>query len=310
MRLITDNAWYLSEAFTVYGRSEELGIHALAAVANSLASAGAVRIIADAMIEYPLRSDKSCIYKMKKNMRKLCDRRQIELLEVRYQANPLLCVPSVTVYGMAEKKKTDIQTEGGCQGEGSHRKTDMSGMAVVLSKWIGMDGMLQIASEREEELKRRFAPAFMRKVMSRRQELFADEEIRIGRDSGAAVIRQIMRGGIFAALWELSEELGCGLDLELKRIPILQETVEICEYFRVNPYQLISGGSILFVTEDAGILTERLREREIPASVIGYTVQGSDKIIRNGEDVRYIDRPAPDEIFKIYKTDDREEDER
>lgn len=304
MRLRTGDIQCLSESFTVYGWSEMIGIHALAAVSNSLAAAGADRIVLGVTIEYPPHCDKTCIYRMEKNIRKTCARREIELLESGYLANPMLDIPAITVYGMAEVKRNGKEESG--QKGSTDINENMSGKAIVLSKWVGMDGMLQTALERREELERRFAPAFMRKVLSHRRELFADPELRIGREIGVSVMKQITRGGIFAALWELSGELGCGLELELKKIPILQETVEVCEHFRINPYQLVSAGSFLFVTEKAGILTERLRERQIVASEIGYTVKGSEKIIRNGEDVRYIDRPAPDEIFKIFKTDDRE----
>lgn len=36
------------------------------------------------------------------------------------------------------------------------------------------------------------------------------------------------------------------------------------------------------------------------ASIIGKIVEGKGKIIRNGEDVRCVDRPAPDEIWKLH----------
>lgn len=117
---------------------------------------------------------------------------------------------------------------------------------------------------------------------------------------GASCLRQITQGGIFAALWELSKELGAGLELDMKHISILQETVEVCEYFGLNPYQLASAGSFLFVTEDGEALKEALLREKIMASVIGRTADGQGKIIRNGEDVRYLDRPAPDEIWKLH----------
>lgn len=53
---------------------------------------------------------------------------------------------------------------------------------------------------------------------------------------------RISEGGIFGALWEMADGAGIGLDVALKRIPIQQETVEICEFFGVNPYQMLSTG--------------------------------------------------------------------
>ena len=37
----------------------------------------------------------------------------------------------------------------------------------------------------------------------------------------------------------------------------------------------------------------------IPAAVIGQTTDGNDRIIQNGEEIRYLDLPKPDQIRKI-----------
>lgn len=44
-------------------------------------------------------------------------------------------------------------------------------------------------------------------------------------------MQDLSEGGIFGALWEMADGAGIGLDVALKRIPIQQETVEICEFF-------------------------------------------------------------------------------
>ena len=103
-----------------------------------------------------------------------------------------------------------------------------------------------------------------------------------------------------AALWNLALELEQGLDLDMKKISILQETIEVCEHFRLNPYQMISTGSFLAVTDNGEVLADALNNQGITATVIGHTTDNNDKILRNGEEMRYIDRPAPDEILKLY----------
>jgi hydrogenase expression/formation protein HypE len=291
MRLKTENVQCMSESVTVYGTTRETGLHALAAAVNALEAAGGRQIAVSVSAEYPAHAEKDTIYKTEKSIKKICGEKGISYMGALFSENPLLPVPAVTVHGMAYSEQHRDTPDG---------KRQMQGKAVVLSKWIGMDGMLQIAAERRGELEKHFAPAFMRDVFSYRQKLFSEREIEIASDMGVPVVRQILRGGIFAALWELAGELGCGLDLDLKKMSVLQETVEICEYFKINPYQLTSAGSLLFVTDDAEQLARRLREAGTESSVLGYVTGGRDKIIRNGEDIRHIDRPAPDEIFKIY----------
>ena len=54
-----------------------------------------------------------------------------------------------------------------------------------------------------------------------------------------------------------------GLEVDLQKIQLRQETVEICEYFNLNPYMLISSGCMLIVTDNANLLVDRLNEEGI-----------------------------------------------
>lgn len=289
MRLVMDDRQVLSETAVVYGRTEYIGIHALASTVNSLAAAGASGIGIGVRITYPPHSDKSRIYAIEKAIKKECCERKIKLLESRIFENPLLGVPSVTIDGIAALPEESMKSA-----------KDFAGMDIVLSKWVGMDGMLQAAKERADVLRKRFAPAFIRQIMSYEKEMFAGKELVIAREMGAACLQQITQGGIYAVLWKLSKECRVGLELDMKHFSILQETVEVCEYLGLNPYQLASAGSFLFVTKNGETLKEMLLREKIAASVIGRTTGGQDKIIKNGEDVRCIDRPAPDEIWKLH----------
>lgn len=112
-------------------------------------------------------------------------------------------------------------------------------------------------------------------------------------------MHDITEGGIFGALWEMASGAGVGLEVDLKKIPIRQETVEICEYFGVNPYQVMSSGSMLIAVDDGYELVRKLEQAGIHSAVVGRTVRGNDRILRNGEDVRYLDKPQQDELYKI-----------
>ena len=88
--------------------------------------------------------------------------------------------------------------------------------------------------------------------------------------------------------------------MDLKALPIRQETVEICEYLGLNPYQLSSTGSLLITAPEGEALAGELAAAGIPAAVVGRLTDNNDKILRSGEEVQYLDRPAPDELRKIY----------
>lgn len=112
-------------------------------------------------------------------------------------------------------------------------------------------------------------------------------------------MHDVTEGGVFGALWEMAEASGVGLDIDLKKIPIRQETIEICEVYDINPYLLISSGAMLIGTDHGSRLVEELTRAGIHASVIGYAVEGRDRIVRNGDEKRFLEPPKTDELYKV-----------
>ncbi len=297
MKINTEAGRLICETAAAYGWSQETGVYALARAANSFAAADAERMSVDAEIIFPPQADRTKAYAMEKKIRKVCREYKIELKNTKIRQNPLYRTPVVLISGIGLGRK-DIQTDEGKDG-GEGRDAD-EGRDIVLVKWIGMEGMLHIVDEKEDELRQRFAPVFINQIQSRRDGLFAGKELKIARSAGVSLIHQITEGGILAALWELSQKTGMGIEADMKRMSVLQETIEICEHYRLNPYQLTSAGSFLMLAKDGEALADELEKNQIRASVIGRIAEGNGKVLHNGEDMRYIDRPAPDEIYKIW----------
>lgn len=109
-------------------------------------------------------------------------------------------------------------------------------------------------------------------------------------------LREMGEGGILNALWYMNEELGSGMEIDLRKIPIRQETVEILELFNVNPYYAESEGAWLLVTQDPVSVTEICRKAGLPCALIGYLTSGPARIIKNGDSVRYLDRPQEEAL--------------
>ena len=123
-------------------------------------------------------------------------------------------------------------------------------------------------------------------------------EAAIATAAGVCAMHDVTEGGIFGALWEIAESAKVGLEVDLKKIPIRQETVEICNYFDLNPYGLVSSGSLIMVTDDGQALVKKLNEKNINAVVIGKLTAGNDRIVWNEEEKRFLEPPKPDELYK------------
>ncbi len=179
---------------------------------------------------------------------------------------------------------------------------------IIVTGWIGLQGTSILAKEKERELRERFSVPFLEKAQQLDHLLSILPDSRIFKEFEVSSVQTVIGGGIYRALWELAEQNGIGLDLELRSIPVRQETVEICEYFRINPYRLLSGGCMLLTTPHGQLLKNGLEQRGIHASWIGSSVNGVAKRFICGERIIYLDRPKPDEIFKIWSEKDERED--
>jgi hydrogenase maturation factor len=82
---------------------------------------------------------------------------------------------------------------------------------------------------------------------------------------------------------------------------IKQETVEVCEFCHLNPYQLTSAGSVLIFTDRGEELVSKYEQLGVQASVLGKTTTDTARVILGGDEKRFLDRPATDELLKIYE---------
>ena len=69
--------------------------------------------------------------------------------------------------------------------------------------------------------------------------------------------------------------------------------------YGLNPYQLMSSGSMLIGTQGGAALVRKLQEQGIYAVLIGQAMPGRDRILRKGQDIRYLDRPQSDELYRL-----------
>lgn len=198
----------------------------------------------------------------------------------------------------AEENDVHFEIRG---SQNKHRHQQFSNKEIVLTKWIGLEGTFLLASECEAQLSGRFPASVIHRCLGFRDLLSVVPESAAATRSGAVYMVNLSEGGIFEALWRLSSETGTGLDIELTKIPVRQETIEFCNWFDINPYQIESAGSLLILTDRGNEMVSTLEAQQIPAAVIGRTTGSKDKIIRNEDEIRYLDHPAPDPLIELLR---------
>lgn len=172
---------------------------------------------------------------------------------------------------------------------------------IVMTKWTGLEGTALIARRSRDKLYERYPKDIIDEAADFGRYASIEKETAAAVKSGASYIRAAGEGGIFGALWKLAADNGAGLAADLKHIPIRQETVEVCEYFHLNPYKLMAGGSLLITCSNGGALVHVLKDEDVNAAVIGKITGGNDRIIRSGDEIRFLTPVKRDEIYKYYK---------
>lgn len=171
------------------------------------------------------------------------------------------------------------------------------GMSVVMAGYAALEATACVISARKELLLGQLSEKYLDGGMRAALETDMRPAIGIAREQGA-LARVAGEGGIFAALWDLGRSLDCGMVVQIHEIPMLQETIEVCEIADVNPYQMLSTGSILAVTGRPQELLAAYQRAGIPAAEIGRLAKGHDRVLPNGEEIRYLEPFREDEIYK------------
>ena len=174
------------------------------------------------------------------------------------------------------------------------------GQDIVMTKCIGISGIRYIADKKKGEILKVFSEDVVNKAVGNELDMLIYPEADIFMQQGTAgAMHDVSEGGIFAALWDMAEYSGVGLDIDFRAIPVRQEIIEICELLNINPYILDSMGCLLMTCENGCDIVNVMQENGIRAAVIGKVTAGNDRIIHNVEEDRYLGLPEQDEIYRF-----------
>ena len=274
----------------ITGTVKDVGMLAIQITANDLASSGAEPVGVMLTVLLPEEIEEEDIREMIRQVEEACAHFHIQVMGGHTEVTRAVTQPVISVTGVGKVREDRLVSTAGAK----------PGQDILVTKWIGIEGTSIIAKEKEKELLERFSQAFVDTAKGFDQYLSVLPDSRIAVEHGVSAMHDVTEGGIYGALWEVAEASGIGLEIDLKAIPIRQETIEICEYFELNPYYLISSGCMLMAADQGHDLVRKLEAAGIPAAVIGKATDGKARRIWNGGEESYLERPKTDELYKIY----------
>ena len=270
--------------------------------ANNLAAAGAEPVAAELVIFLPESVEEPELKALMVEAEAAAEELNIQIIGGQTRVSSAIRQPIATVtgYGIIKDNKEDIAgvDRAATEKQKAAGNQSLAGQDIIITKWIGLEGTADLVARNQEGLLTRY-PAYLVEEAAAFDRYYSIlPEAATAVKSGGCTMHDASEGGIFAGLWEMAEGAGVGLTIDMKKLPLRQETVEVCEYCNVNPYELRSGGSLIIASAEGTAVVEALAAEGIPATIVGRFTDSNDRLILNEDEVRYMDRPRRDEIYK------------
>lgn len=257
-------------------------------ILNRLYAEPAEPVMMTVVIMLPEQTEEACLRFLMDCLVQTAEEKQIEISDVKAECSPDV-VNALLLLTILGKKGSQSHFLHGAEAF-------LPGREIVMINAAGLEGTVMLENAGRELLEQRFSGSFLEHVrnLSLKTGIKNSMELvqTIVSDSEDAGVYCIGRTGVFGALWELASITKKGFSVELGEIPIYQETIELCEFFDVNPYMLRSGGALLIAVKQGRSLVEKCRGYGIKAAVIGSMENHADKLVCNGEERRYLTMPA------------------
>ena len=268
---------------------KELADRVVSRAVNNLASAGCEPVGILVNVLFPTAANEPQLRTLMQEINRACEEAEITVLGGHTEVTRAVSEPVVTVTGAGRTMEHALIRTSAVR----------PGMDIIATNWIALEGTVRIAKAKEKELRTRYAQPFLDQAKKLEVYTRVRSEAAVACMSGVSAMHDASVGGIFAALWEMAEASGVGLEIDLKKIPNRQETVEICEFFGINPYKLASGGCMLMAAEDGNAVVREIKKAGGCAAIIGKATDSNDRVLLNEDERRFLETPQTDEIAKI-----------
>ncbi len=173
------------------------------------------------------------------------------------------------------------------------------GDKVLITKYAGVEGTSILAKEMEEYLMEKLDRKRIIEAQKMGDMISVVKEGLICGEIGVNYMHDITEGGVLGAVWEGAMAINKGIKIYEELIPIMDVTREIASILKIDPYKLISSGSMLIIADDekASIIEEKLKGEGIKVSQIGEVIE-EGIIIKRKDKEENIPPPASDELYK------------
>jgi len=176
------------------------------------------------------------------------------------------------------------------------------GDKLILTKGAGIEGTAILASEAYFQLRDSIDEKVLRSAIKFYDQISVVRDAILAFNAGSVnAMHDPTEGGVAGGIHEMADAANLGVKVFEDKILIPRETSEICNFFHIDPLQLISSGALLISVSppSADTILEELSDHGIQASVIGEFLDNpKERFLINAEGtIKELVRPLFDHLW-------------
>ncbi len=295
----TDHYWVVT-ADPITFTTEEIGYYGVVVNVNDIATRGGIPKWFLATLLFPEKgSNVGVIEKVFSQIHNACERFHISFIGGHTEITPGIEKMILSGHMIGEVKKDRLVATSGAR----------AGDLLLLIKGVCIEGTSIIAWEKEKDL---LARGIDPSLIQRAKAFIFDPGIDVLRAAQIACqaasvhsMHDPTEGGLINGVVEIAMASEKEIEVNLKKIPIYDESRILCREYHLEPLGVIASGALLLTVSPSDVppLQKAFAEASIPLQVIGKVNKGRPRVwtTRDGKGRKELKLLARDEILKIYE---------
>jgi hydrogenase expression/formation protein HypE len=276
----------------ITGAIERIGWLAVNVNANDIATFGVEPAFFLSCILLPEKANRQIVETISAQMDKAAKKLGIAIVGGHCEVTLGLTNPIVVGCAMGITEKGNYVTAGGAT----------LGDKLILTKSVGIEGTAILAADREEQLKKTLKPTILQNAKKFYDNISVVKDAVAAFKTGAVhAMHDPTEGGLAGGIHEMADASNLGAKIYEEKIRIAPETVRICDFFRIDPLQLIASGSLLIAAKRnfADRVVKVLEKNQIAAAIIGEFLSSPEErfIVRKEGGSEKLVRPVSDHLW-------------
>lgn len=280
----------------ITGAVERIGWLAVNVNANDVATFGVEPAFLFSCIMLPENADRKLVEAISTQMNAAAKDLGIAIVGGHCESTPSLANPIVVGCILGLTGKGNYVTAGGAEHDDK----------LILTKSAGIEGTAILATDREQTLKKTMNNTTLQAAKNFYSQIsVVKDALTAYKTGGVHAMHDPTEGGILNGVHEMADASNLGAKITEKAIAVRPETAQVCNYFHIDPLQLIGSGALLISAEakSADKIVSNLKSAGVEAAVIGeFTENPEQRLLKQKDGVtKALPRPVSDHLWTALR---------